>query len=114
MAPITTIALCLGWALIAGELALIWRHFRRQRRRRMRAEQDARDRANVWKHRPAAPRPMANPGPAPRPWVIVPENIGGTPSTTACAEAPDTISPHATFAELVVPMEISTTEETTP
>lgn len=114
MSPITTIALCLGWAVAIDLAALYWLHRRIQRQRRMRAEQDARDRANVWKHRPAAPRPMANTGPAPRPWVIVPENIGGTPSTTVCAEAPDTISPHATFAELVVPMEISPPEETPP
>lgn len=112
MSPIDTIALCLGWALAVDLAALYWLHRRIQRRRQMRAEQDARDRAHVWKGRPAAPRPMATPGPTPRPWVIVPEHIGA-PNLAAHAEAPESSDGTATFAELVVPIPTSP-EETTP
>lgn len=45
---------------------------------------------------------------SPRPWVIVPEDISGKARTTACAEPADTVSPHATFADLVVPIDITT------
>lgn len=117
MSPLNTIALCLGWALIAGALAVIWRHRRHQRRRQMRAQQDARDRAHVWQGRPAPRHPMAHAGTPPRPWVIVPEDIGGTFRATTQAEAPDTPDANATFAELVVPLDelsapsVTTTEE---
>ena len=110
MTPLDTFAICLGVGIAADIAALLWLRRRIHRRRRMRAEQDARDRANVWQHRPAAPRPTANPGAMARPWVIVPELIGALPST-ATAEAPDATDGTATFAELVVPIPH---EETTP